>query len=362
MSLTRKAANLRILFIFVLVFISPFCVQTLFGEENPTEPISDEESFLAAEPVPDEEASPAAEILPDEETSLAAEPIPDEETSLAAEPIPDDEFFLDDEAFFFDAPTLVFEAAPFSGTRSFNEIFTNFSPSQKIMAMSETGLRYAFEKDDTPSLIPDPDSGIDLLSSVMAKKPSHIVEALVVVPYDKKELDMLDVYNALGRIKNIKDHTVSLNGRDINIFTDTTRLESAKNRKPIPDPSPADTLPFSETMYILFLDPYLGDLYLRGDISMSLYGLTYSMTNFRDVRYSIFKIMKTERFSAILYIEPIKEGILIYSVSGLYLPNFIAKRVNLTPNMNRRITVLLNWITDGLRIQESEWLSKRIKR
>jgi len=280
---------------------------------------------------------------------------------LRADPPPNDDLF-DDDSFFFEAPPLVFEAAPILEPRSFDDIFPDLSRLQKRMIMSDTGLRYSFEKDGSPMLVPHPDSEIDLLGSVMAKRPSHVIEALVVVPYDTRELDMLDIYNALGRVKNIKDHRIALEDREIIIFTETTRLASARDRKPIPDPPPTNTLPYSETMHLLFLDPYMGDLYLRGEVSISLYGITYSMTNFRDISYSIFKVMRAERFSAIIYVEPIKEGILIYSVSGLYLPNFIAKRINLTPNMNRRISVLLDWIIEGLRIQEDNRQDKLIYR
>ena len=309
-NLTRKNGGPGLLFLFALVFIPP-CARPLPGEELP----------------------------------------PDQEFALSAESPLEEELF-DDGSFFFEAPPLVFEVPPVLESRSFDDIFPNFSRTRKRDVMSDTGLRYSFEKDGFPTLIPGPDSGIDLLSGVMEKKPSHVIEALVVVPYNKRELDMIDIYNALGRVKNIKDYTLLIGDREFTIFTETTRLASARDRKPLPDPEPANTLPASETMYLLFLDPYMGDLYLRGDISVSLYGITYSMTNFRDISYSIFRVMKAERFSAIIYVEPIKEGVLIYSVSGLYLPNFIAKRINLTPNMNRRITVLLDWITDGLRIQE----------
>jgi len=302
MNSTKKNAGLGLFFLFAFVFISPF----------------------------------------------GAEPLPGEE-----EPLLSEESFLDEEGVIFEGPPLIFEASPIFESRSFDEIFPGFSRSKKSGAMSDAGLRNSFEKDGFPMLIPDPNSGIDLFSNVMIKKPSHIVEALVVVPYNERELDMLDIYNALGSIKTIKDHTISVNDRDIAIFTETTRLESARNRKPIPDPPPADTLPYSETMYLRFIDPYLGDLYLRGDVFISLYGITYSMTNFMDVRYSIFRVMKAERFTAIIYLEPVKEGILVYSMSGLYLPAFIAKRINLTPNMNRRITVLLSWIIDGIRRQEN---------
>jgi hypothetical protein len=221
------------------------------------------------------------------------------------------------------------------------------------MAFSGEGIKNFFEKDGSPALTPHPDSRIDLLSSVMSKNPSHIIEAMVVVPYNERELDILDIYNALRRIGNIQDYPVTINDKDYIILEETTRLASAKSRKSIPDPPPVNTLPYSETMYLRFKDAYYGNLYIRGDVSMSLYGIMYNMTNFTDVRYFLIPIIKAERLSIVIYLEPIKEGVLVYSVSGLYLPGFIADRVNLSPSINRRITVLLKWIVDSLRKQES---------
>jgi len=262
--------------------------------------------------------------------------------------IDDDDFDLFD----FEAPPLILEVPSFE-TRSFNDIFSGLSQREKSSVMSSRGLRNSFEKDGSPTLLPNSDSGINLISAVMSKKPSHIIEALILVPYNKRELDFLDIYNALRKIKNIQEHTLSIRGNDVKIFVDTTRLESAQKRRPIADPPHADILPPSETMYLRFVDQYMGDLYLRGDVSIGLYGITYSLSNFRDVSYSIFRIMKAESFSAIIYLEPVKEGILVYSMSGIYIPRFIAHRVNLTPNMNNRITVLVNWITEGLREEEN---------
>jgi hypothetical protein len=322
---TGKTVNLCLLFIFTLVFISP-----LRAQESPLDEkllIGDDELFLREELLHDK-----APLISDEPSSL------------------DD---LDDlDPFVFEAPPLIFEVPSFE-PRSFNDIFSGLSRGEKSNVMSTRGIRHSFEKDGSPTLMPNPDSGIDLLSTVMSKKPSHIIEALIVVPYNRRELDFLDIYNALRKIKNIQDHTLSIRGNDVKIFMDTTRLESAQRRRPIADPPPVDTLPLSETMYLRFVDQYMGDLYLRGDVSMGLYGITYSLSNFRDVSYSIFRIMKAESFSAIIYLEPVKEGILVYSMSGIYIPNFIAHRVNLTPNMNKRITVLVNWITEGLREEEN---------
>ena len=366
-----KTAGLFFLFGAVLIF--PLCAEPSPDEDSlPDEDFVffeeffifeefpfGEESFLSEETPPDEELFLSEESLSGEEHFLDEKTFPDDElffddeTLLSEELMFDDDLFLDNESFAFEAPALVFEVPVFE-TRSFDGIFTNLSRSQRSSVMNGAGLRYYFQDDSSPNLIPDPASGIDLLGKVMAKKPSHIIEALVVVPYSGREYDMLDIYNALGRIENIKDYTVPLNGRDYNVFLETTRIQSARNKRNIPDPSPTDMLPFSETMYLCFKDAYLGNLYIRGDVSISLYGITYSMTNFTDVRYFLLPVMKAERFTAIIYLEPVKEGILIYCMSGFYLPGFIAERVNLTPNINRRITVFINWIADGLRRQERD--------
>jgi hypothetical protein len=301
-----------------------------------------------------EETLPGEEAILTEEPFMESQPDPNGEgSSPEPQPSPKGEGSPpDDDTFFFEAPPLIYEVPVFE-IRSLDAIFPNFSRMQRMMAMSNEGLRRSFVKDEAPVLIPNPDLEIDILGSVMKKKPSHLIEALVVVPYNEKEFDLLDIYNALGRIENIKEYPALMNGNDLYIFTESTRIESARNRKAIPDPLPAVTLPFSDTIYLRLKEINFGNLFIRADISISIYGITYSMTNFTDVRYFLIPIMKAERYTTIIYLEPVKEGILIYSMSGFYLPGFIADRVNLTPNINRRIAIFINWITDGLRQQES---------
>jgi len=315
----------------------------------------DEEELKPAneEPLISEETQSKEEPPVIEEPLLSQEPRFIDEVASGEEVSFDDEDFdaLFDE-FVFSAPTLVFEAPVFE-TRNFNDVFPNLTLRQKSMVVSERGLRNAFEKNDTPTFLPGKDAEVDLYNKIMSKKPSHLIEALVLVPYGKRELDLIDIYNALRRIKNIQDFTITVREKEYKVFQDTTRLDSAQKRKPIPDPPHTDTLPYSEIMYLRFLDQSLGDLYLRGEISVSLYGLYYTLINFRDVSYSIFKVMSAERFITIIYLEPVKEGILIYSMAGLYIPSFVSSRVNLTPSMNYRVTVLVNWITDGLRKEEN---------
>jgi len=352
-----KSFNLYFLCIILFIFISPVYSQ----------PFSDENSFYIDEFAGSEETDQFEELSDTEETEIFDVLTDTEETQwlevLAI--IEDDEQFEEivneedslftDEYFeylFFEYAGIIIEGSSNIQTRTFDDIFPDISRARKRNVMSGTGLRNTFESHESPLLIPSPDSGIDLLRAVRQKDPSHIIETAFVFPYSDRELDMLDIFNALRRIEDIKDQTVVLNnGSPYNVFTDTTRIESAQQRRVIPDPEPALELPYSETMYLRFTDTSIGNLFLRADISFSLYGVTYNLTNFRDVYYSIFRIMRAERVSIIIYLEPIKEGILIYSVSGMYLPGFIANRIDLTPTINRRISTLMGWITDGLRKQ-----------
>jgi len=332
-------------------------------ETSPDEEMFPEgEVLLGFETLPDEDSLPDGEIPPGEKTFAVLQPdtqgegaqegadegsLYDEETLLA------DEMFLDDDALFFEAPPMIFEVPVFE-MRSLDEIFPNLSRLQRIIAMNNGVLKNSFVKGESPMFVPNPDFGIDLLGSVMRKNPSHLIEALALVQYTERELDLLDIYNAVGRIEKIKDYPAYFNDTEFYAFTESTRIESARNRRAISDPSPAVTLPFSETIFLRIKEYSFGNLFIRGDISISMYGITYSMTNFTDVRYFLVPIMRAERFSAIIYLEPVKEGILIYSMSGFYIPDFIADKVNLTPSINRRIEVFINWITDGLRKQEGE--------
>ena len=267
------------------------------------------------------------------------------------EDFPDEEFYVDD--FPLDAPTLIYEAPVFQ-MRSFDDIFPFFPDIWMPLVMSETGLRHSFSVDEFPLLYHNPDLGIDLLSSVIETDPSHLIEALLLIPYNEREYDLLDIFNALGRIESIKDYPAIFSNNEVYIFSDSHRIESPENRRAIADPPPSTWLPASQTMYLRLREIYIGNLFLRGDISIDMYSITYSMTNFIDVRYFFIPIVRAERFAALIYLEPVKEGMLIYSVSGFYLPSFFADRMNLTPNINRRIEVFIRWITDGLRMQSHD--------
>ena len=237
--------------------------------------------------------------------------------------------------------------------RSFANLFPNLGRTQIRRVYSETGLRNNFLAGETSIITPAADSGIDIYSKVMEKKPNLLVEALMVVPYNAEALTKLDAFNAVGRIESLSHQTVYSEKykRNIPIFEQSTRVNQSRRNAPIPDPPPATSLPYFDTIYLYLKDVALGNTYLRGVFSSSNYGILYSFTNYQTIYFLFYPVLKAEKYPMILYLEPLQEGMLVYGMAGIELPeNIVTKyRVPLSSNIGARVTVFFNWLREGLK-------------
>jgi len=234
--------------------------------------------------------------------------------------------------------------------RSFEEIFPGIGANLKNEAFSTGGFIHSLEKNESLEIIPATGSGINLQSAVMRGNPSFLAESLLVIPYQGRTLEKLDAYNALGRIRDLKGRLYSSHTRnaEVPLFEDATRLESPTKNNPVPDPQGASVLPISETVFIRLKDINFGNTYYRGEMTTSQHGVTYSLSNYRNITYLLFTVMKEGRFSAILYMEPLKEGMLVYSVAGADTSDFIASKIDIPSAISKRLAVFIGWINDGL--------------
>jgi len=234
--------------------------------------------------------------------------------------------------------------------RSFADIFPGLDDNQKSSAFSDEGFKRSFTRNESPSVTPARSSGIDLFSVVKEKDPSHFIEALMVIPYSGEPLGLKNAYRALTRIEDIKNHTYFNRSRNVHItaYTESTRIESAGKNKPIPDPPPSETYPASEEIFLRLKDSYFGNMYFRGDVSAGSNGITFTLTNNRPIRYFLVPIMRSGKFCAILYLEPLEEGMLVYGMGAVDIPNFIASRINIASSVQRRLSVFIDWIKKGL--------------
>jgi len=246
--------------------------------------------------------------------------------------------------------TLAAETTP--EQRSFNLIFPEIPALVREAAFSKEGFLLSTEKINRSALVGSGKSAIDpqIIDSILIKQPGFLVESILVVPGKEGEFSLLDVYNALGRIRGLKGrqyHSFTRN-EYIPLFEDATRIESAQNNNPAPDPGPASSIPPSETIYMRFKDVNFGNTYYRGNMTLVTHGLRYSLSNNRTMTYFLVPVIKEEKFNVQLYFEAITEGILIYALAGADVSNFVSSRVDMPSAISKRVAVIISWVAEGI--------------
>jgi hypothetical protein len=180
------------------------------------------------------------------------------------------------------------------------------------------------------------------------------VESLLVIPYEGEPVKLLNVYNALGKIQNLKGRLYHSATRDENIplFEEATRLKGAGRNSAVEDPPDASAIPPPETIYIRVKDVNFGNSYYRADISTTPEGLLYYLSNSKSLTYLFVPVIKEGNFITRMYFEPIAEGVLVYSIAGAEVSDFISSRIDISSAIRKRLVVILDWVIDGLKVFE----------
>ena len=241
--------------------------------------------------------------------------------------------------------------AAVTGMRSFNDIFPRVTPSVRQAVFSNDGYSKSAENIQASSLIGS-GNGIapQIIDSVFAKKPGFLVESIKVVPDVGSGYSLLDVYNALGNIRDLKGrlYRSTTRNEEIPLFEDVTRLDGSRKNNPVADPPPAARIPTSETIYMRLKDANFGNSFYRGDIALFQRGLRYSLTNNKNINYFFITVIKEERFTVQFYFEVISEGVLIYSLAGTDVSDFVSSRIDMASAINKRLAVLISWAAEGI--------------
>jgi hypothetical protein len=242
-------------------------------------------------------------------------------------------------------------ALPRAEARSFDDVFPGLGTERRAEVFTGDGVIRTLEKDENPEFFPAPSSGIDLSSRMLGNGYGYLAESLLVIPYTEKPSNVLDAYNALGKVRNLKGRLYHSFTRDADIplFEDATRLEGARRSGAVADPPAALSVPAAETIYIKLKDVNFGNSYYKADIVPQGRGIICGLSNFRTITYLFFPVMKEGRFSALLYLEPLDEGMMVYSMAGAEVSDFIASKIDIPSAISKRLAVFLGWISDGIR-------------
>ncbi|GHV73265.1 hypothetical protein AGMMS49940_05670 [Spirochaetia bacterium] len=247
-------------------------------------------------------------------------------------------------------PLLFLTAFSLSG-RSFDDLFPNLEPEKRAQAFSGV-LTESREKDIALGLAPSGEIGARIAGLVLGDMhPSHLVESLTVLPYiGNKPLELLAIYNAMGKIRDLKGRLYPsfTRKKDVPLFEEAARIESPEKNTAIPDPANSSVLPRSDRMYICLKDVNFGNSYYQADIFTEQYGLLYGLSNFRNLSYGIIPVFKEKKFNAQFYVEPVAEGILVYSAAGAAASDFVSNMVDIPSAIEKRVTVILGWLIDNI--------------
>jgi len=241
---------------------------------------------------------------------------------------------------------------PLAAQRSFNDIFPQIPSAVREAAFSNEGFYQSTKKIQTSVLVGSSQSAIEphIIETIFLMQPGFLVESILVVPGKADEYSLLDVYNALGKIRGLKGRLYHSTTRNENIplFEDVTRIESAQKNNPIPDPAPASRIPSSETIHMRLKDVNFGNTYYRGDMTLVPHGLRYSLSNNKNITYFFIPVIREERFKVQLYFESIAEGILIYALAGADVSDFVASKVDMPSAISKRLAVIISWVAEGI--------------
>jgi hypothetical protein len=251
-------------------------------------------------------------------------------------------------AFLCSGACLFPQNSPDGPLRSINEIFPALDAEIKKQAFSPKG--YIVSHRDKNRTVEAPSVDPYFQSRIGTLNPTVIVESLLVIPYSSGAMNLVDVYNGLRHIRDLSGRLYHSATRDADVplFEEATRLESTKRTSVKEDPPPRPTVPDSETIYIWLKDVNFGNSYYQANIKKNTHGFIYDLFNNRDLTYFIVPAIKAGCFTAQFYFEPIEEGVLVYGISGAKVSNFIASKIHIPSAIQKRLEVLLDWVTDGI--------------
>jgi len=240
--------------------------------------------------------------------------------------------------------------------RSFDEVFPGLPPAARAAAFSREGHFRTFSRIASPGDGFGRDmlalqSGLDrgITRAVLEMEPTVLVESILVIPGGSGGRPLLDVYNALARIRDLEGRTFDSYRRGIiPLFEEATRVDAGRRNAPMPDPAPAASVPVSETVYMRLRDANFGNTFYRADMSLEGNGLRYVMTNNRNITLLMVPVIREGGFIAQMYFEPIAEGILVHSLAGVDVSGFVYSRIHMPSAISKRLAVIIEWAVDGI--------------
>jgi hypothetical protein len=237
--------------------------------------------------------------------------------------------------------------------RSFNDVFPGINPEIKASAFSDSGYYKISRRTSGISLLGSAqNSALDpqITRIVLDVNPGYLVESILIIPIVPPDVSLIDVYNALGNIRGLNEiqYDSATRRQSVPMFQEATRIISETQLIPYPDPAPARILPRTEIFYIRLKDINFGNVYFKSDMALFQNGMRYTLSNFRNITFLFFPVVRKDKLIAQLYIELLNDGVLLYSIAGADISDFLASRIHIDSAITKRLDIFTIWAANGI--------------
>jgi hypothetical protein len=240
-----------------------------------------------------------------------------------------------------------------SAQRRFDDLFPALPAEIKSAAFAPEGFTSCVT--DPACLVIASDVSAAMFSGTFADRIasggfSYISENLLVIP-ESRAVTLPDIYDSLQHVRamtTVKYHSFTRQ-KWVPLFESAYRIESPERQTALPDPT-SSNIPQNETLYVKVKDINLGNTIYRSDLAVTGPALLYTITNHKASALFLLTVIKPEGFVSRIYLEPVAEGILVYCVACIRVPNFVDRMIDMPSALKKRLDVLTEWALAGLAI------------
>jgi hypothetical protein len=241
--------------------------------------------------------------------------------------------------------------------RSFDELFPGLDPAVKAQSFVQEEKGFSRCVTNPADLVIQSSAAKDLFppsfAAALARGGfSYISENLWVVPYaEGRDITLLDMYNALQKVRGMKDITYHSFTRKkwTPLFEDAFRIDDPIRQKALPDPGYLPAIPERETLFVKLKDINLGSTIYRSELTHTGSALVYTITNHKASSLLFVPVIKPERFVSRIYLEPLEEGVLVYCAACIETAGFVDRMIDMPSALKKRLDVLVEWALAAVR-------------
>lgn len=251
----------------------------------------------------------------------------------------------------------------FSAAAKVSELIPAMSDAEleELILQGET-TRYYFEN-VLPLWLPEGPLKGDIEESIAALKTVIGVETVLLLPLKeagvphevdpKSEEFLRRIYNILRSVSTLKgiEYYSASREKMRTLFARSYVIPSPEEEERLEDPllSVSQEIPSKNTIYAFQEDLTFGE---------NVYSLTYrfgkndialTMTNFKELRYGIFKMVEPKNMKTHLLIHPLEDYLLFYGACTVETLRFLGLERSKKESFYNRIQALYGWFFVSLR-------------